>query len=132
MSGVTVALGTVQKLPQVPITPVRTVVQPTTWYTCPTGKKAIVKGRVACTGRGAAATSTFKARGETMFEWNQSGVPIVNVDYINRPRDLSDGSGGQYAFFEIELAAGDIIQTIQNTGTNAEFNVFADVDETPV
>lgn len=132
MSGVTVPLGSVQKLPTIPITPVRTVVQPTTWYTCPAGKKAIVKGIVVCTGRGAAANADFRSRGEIMFSWIKNTAVIAGFDYINAPRQLTTSNSGQYAFFEVELAAGEIIQTTQNSGTNAEFNVFADVQETPV
>jgi len=129
MSGVTVPLGAVQKLPEVPITPVRTVVQPTTWYTCPAGKKAIVKGFVQCTGNGAAATTDFKARGEIMFRW-VAGATVVG-SHLETPRNLKY-SVEQFAEFKTELAAGDIIETVQNTGTNSEFNVFADVQETPV
>lgn len=41
-------------------------------------------------------------------------------------------NGGQFAFFKVELEAGEIIETSQNGGfTNAEFNVWADVLELP-
>jgi len=105
----------------------RVVLQPNTWYTCPTGKKAIVKGTVQCTGRGAAANADFNAAGILQFSWNATVAAPVN-DYLDDPRGLSDI--GQFAKFEVELAAGEIIETTQNTGTNAEFNVFATVTET--
>jgi len=120
-----------QKIPTFEING-RVVLQPNTWYTCPTGKKAIVKGQVQCTGRGAAADASFEAAGIVMFSWDGTGAPIGQLNYIDTPRGLSTGSGGQIAFFEVELAAGEFIRTIQNTGTNAEFNMFASVQESAV
>jgi len=118
----------IQKIPTVEING-RVVLQPNTWYTCPTGKKAIVKGSVQCTGLGAAADASFEAAGVVQFRWDQSGSSTGS--YIDGPRGLTTADGGQFAFFEIELAAGEFIRTIQNTGTNAEFNVWASVLETP-
>jgi len=108
----------------------RVVIQPNTWYTCPTGKKAIVKGRVQCTGRGAAATSNFLAAGVIMFTWSNAGNILAESSYLNNPRSLTTQSGGQLALFEVELSAGEIIETTQNTGTNSEFNMWAEVIET--
>jgi len=107
----------------------RIVLQPNTWYTCPTGKKAIVKGSVQCTNRGAAADASFEVAGVVMFRWDNTAVAPTN-GYLDEPRGLSTANGGQLALFEVELSAADIIRTIQNTGTNAEFNVWADVIET--
>jgi len=104
----------------------RVVIQPNTWYTCPTGKKAIVKGRVQCTGLGASATANFVVAGVTMFTWNSDATPL---GYLLDPRTMS-ASSSELALFEAELSAGDIIETTQNTGTNAEFNVWAEVIET--
>jgi len=117
----------VQKIPEFEIND-RIVLQPHTWYTCPTGKKAIVKGRVQCTGRGAAATASFQAAGVTMFTWTAVATP---QGWETSPRNLSDQTD-EFALFEVELSAGDTIETIQNVGTNAEFNVWAKVQETPV
>jgi len=117
-----------QKIPSFEING-RVVLQPNTWYTCPTGKKAIVKGRVQCTGRGAAATADFEAAGVVLYRWANSDAAPTN-GYLDEPRALSDANGGQLGLFEIELAAGDIIETTQNTGTNAEFNLWASVIET--
>lgn len=107
----------------------RVILQPNTWYTCPTGKKAIVKGRVQVTSRGAAANASFEVAGTVMFRWDRNTAVVDSA--INAPRTLTTSGGGQFAEFEVELAAGDIIRTIQNTGTNAEFNVWASVAETP-
>jgi len=108
----------------------RVVLQPNVWYTCPAGKVAKVKGSVQCTGRGAAANADFNAAGILMFSWTSNGA-IVD-DYINQPRVLTTINGGQLAFFEVELSAGQTIETTQDSGTNAEFNVFATVVETNV
>jgi len=108
----------------------RVVIQPNTYYTCPVGKKAIIKGSVQCTGLGAAANASFEAAGVVMFIWVGSGA-IVG-DYIDQPRVLSTINSGQVALFEVQLAASEFIRTIQNTGTNSEFNVFASVIETSV
>jgi len=119
-----------QKIPTFEING-RVVLQPNTWYTCPTGKKAIVKGRVQCTGRGAAANADFNAAGVLLYSWDNSDATPAN-GYLDEPRALSAANGGQLALFEVELAAGDIIETTQNTGTNAEFNVWASVQESAV
>ena len=118
-----------QKIPTVEIN-ARVVLQPHTWYTCPTGKKAIVKGRIQCTGRGAAANADFNVAGILMFQWDRNTSTPLPAD--DNPRGLTTADGGQLAHFEIELSAGEIIETTQNTGTNAEFNVWASVQETPI
>jgi len=117
----------VQKIPTVEING-RVVLQPNIWYTCPTGKKAIVKGRVQCTGRGAAATAHFTAAGVIMFQW---GSQAAGQGWETSPRNLSEPTD-EFAFFEVELAAGETILTDQSSGTNAEFNMWASVQETPV
>jgi len=118
-----------QKIPSFEING-RVVLQPNTWYTCPAGKKARVKGNVRCTGRGAAATTTFAVAGVVMYGWDNATTGTD--DYINVPTGLGTGQGGQTAFFDVELAAGETIVTDQNTGTNAEFNLFASVQESPI
>ena len=119
-----------QKIPTVEIN-ARVVLQPHTWYTCPTGKKAIVKGRVQCTGRGAAANADFVVAGVVMYSWINTNNTNDDLT-ISRPRGLSTVEGGMLAEFEVELAAGETIVTQQNTGTNAEFNLWASVQESPI
>jgi len=122
-----------QKIPEFEIND-RIVLQPNTWYTCPAGKKAVVGGRLQCTNRGAAGIATFTIAGVIMFQWSNNGDPATfQRDYINSPRILSTFGGGQFAFFDgIELSAGDTIVTSQDVGTNAEFNLWAKIQETPV
>jgi len=121
-------LSVAQKIPEFEIND-RIVLQPHTWYTCPAGKKAIVSGRVQCTGRGAAATANFSIAGVEMFQWTSQGVAL---GWETSPRNLSS-STSEFALFDgIEMSAGDTIVTDQNAGTNAEFNVWAKVQETSI
>jgi len=138
LSGVQVSTNAVSTIPTVPITPRRTVVQPTTWYTCPAGKKAIVKGKVTCTGTGAGAEGRFVAGGTIMYRWTGSAVTGTNVAVIDDTATYFQANGTQFntplnvfRTFEVQLAAGETIQTTQDSGTNAEFNVFAEVQESP-
>jgi len=127
MPGVRTSSSVSQKIQEREIN-ARVVLQPHTWYTCPTGKVAKVKGSVQCTGRGAAATASFEVAGIIMFTWTSSATP---QGFETSPRLLSSAHS-EFALFEVELSAGEIIETTQNTGTNAEFNVFATVVETDV
>jgi len=124
MSGVTVALNSVQKLPGVPIIPRATVIQPTSWYVCPAGKKAMVKGLCTCQGFGAASSGSLLIGGTEIAQWENVGCELDNTDPLNLCAD-------RYFAFEVELEAGESIQTTQDTGTNAEFNLFGIVEETP-
>ena len=99
--------------------------QPHTWYTCPTGKKAIVKGRTSCLQQGAATTMQLRAAGEDIAQWVVSSCVTDNTN----PFFLCIG---RYHDWEIELEAGDIIQTTQNSGDNAEFLMMANALELPV
>jgi len=124
LSGVQVSTNAVSTIPTVPITPRRTVIQPTTWYTCPAGKKAKIKGIIQCTGFGAAGTASFLINTIELAEWDFAGCELSNDD----PFSLCVN---RYFLIELQLEAGDFIQTTQNVGTNAEFNVFAEVQESP-
>jgi len=95
------------------------------FYTCPTGKKALIKGFALCTGTGAAATVGLNAAGVQLAEWRATG----GVKNQNQPRNME--LLVQFDF-EVQLDAGDIIQYDQNTGTNAEMNMNAEILETPV
>ena len=94
------------------------------FYTCPTGKKAIIKGFAVCTGTGAAATVDLNVAGVSVAEWQSSGG--VGNNFI--PQTMAVNV--QYEF-EVQLDAGEILQYSQNSGTNAEMNVNAEILETP-
>jgi len=90
------------------------------FYTCPTSKKAIIKGTAVCTGLGAAATVNLLAGGVELCDWDVAG----NIGTNNL-------TVGTFFPFEIQLAAGDILQYTQNTGTNGEMQITAEILETP-
>jgi len=100
------------------------VIQPNTWYTCPTGKKAIIEGTCVCQSVGAAATTDLNFAGVSHYEWQASGGRSDQ----NIPQDLAVGV---LVHFKVELAAGEIMQTSQNSGTNANFLLNAFVREAP-
>lgn len=97
----------------------RVVLQPHTWYTCPAGKKAIVEGKVVCTGLGAAASVRANAAGVRFVEWQGAAVgdKILVIQ--------------TYHEFKIQLAAGETLDTSQDSGTNGEIDMFCEVQETP-
>jgi len=94
------------------------------FYTCPTGKKALIKGFAVMTGVGAAATVDLNVAGVSIAEWQSAGG---NANQFV-PQDLAVGV--QFNF-EVQLDAGDILQYSQDSGTNAEMNMNAEVLETP-
>ena len=99
------------------------------WYTCPAEKKAIIKGKVTCTDRGAAATVDFIVAGTTMFTWSVGlNTPLP---YLDAPFRLTTGNGGQVAEFDVQLDAGEKLIYAQNSGTNASMNMNVTIQETP-
>jgi len=109
--------------------------QPNTYYTCPTGKKARLIGTVVCRDRGAAASVSFEAAAVVLFTWDRAtqyiAVGLPDVNYLTYPRALTTFAGGMIAKFEIDLAAGEFIRTLQNSGDNAEIDLNARVLELP-
>jgi len=101
---------------------------PITYYTCPTGQKAKCKMLVSCTGTGAAATVDILVAGVIQFRWLAAG--FVN-NYLDAPRTLG-ANADQYAKAEFDLVAGEAVVSAQDSGTNAEINMFLEVQETPV
>jgi len=101
---------------------------PVTYYTCPAGQKARCRGQVVCTGTGAAATVDFIVAGVIMFRWLSAG--FVN-SYLDAPRTLG-ATADQAAMFDFDLVAGETVVSAQDSGTNAEINLFMTVIETPI
>jgi len=120
-----------QKLQQFPIIPRRTVIQPTTWYTCPIGKKALVVGKAQCTGLGAASRGDVDAGAVTKYRWF-TAASVQNQKCNWNPLGLSANVFQETCPIRIELAAGETIETNQNVGTNAEFNLDLEVFESDV
>jgi len=119
-----------QKLQQFPVIPRRTVIQPTTWYTCPINKKALVAGIAQCTGLGAAASADLDVGGITKFRW-VGGVPVLNNKCNWNPFGLAANQQDRCPI-RVELAAGETFETNQSSGTNAEFNLDLEVFESDV
>jgi len=98
------------------------VLQPTTYYTCPAGKIAVIKGTWLCDDTGAAATVDLNAAGISIAEVQASGGGTDP----NVPQDLAEG----LLFpFEVTLAATETLDVSQNTGTNANTTVLAVIEE---
>jgi len=117
----------IQRLPTIALN-VRKVLSGGTdgdFYTVPTAKKATIKGTAICTGVGAAASVNLLAAGVIVATWLASG----GVASQNDPRNMIVGIRFT---FEFQLDAADILQYTQNTGTNAEMNINAEILETPI
>jgi len=99
------------------------VIQPTVWYTCPTGKIAILKGICTCVDTGAAADASLNAQGVRIAHWLATG----GVTDINDP--LTGFKESIVYPFQIELSAGGTIETVQDSGTNAQFKLQAEIEE---
>jgi len=116
----------------------RVTLQPETWYTCPAGKRAVCKGRVICTGTGAAAEARLSFAGIIVFRWvnKPAGQPFININIQDDTAITFSNNGvavgtliNVYRTFEIELAAGETVISSQDAGTNAEINLFMEVEE---
>jgi len=90
------------------------------FYTVPASKKAIIQGRAVCTGLGAAATVELEVAGVSIQQWNAGGGTEVNAD----PKIINI-----YMDFVVELDATEVLRYTQNSGTNAEMNVFLRIQE---
>jgi len=72
-----------------------------------------------------------------MYRWesfilNQANTTQVNTEFqVNTVGTINQTPIGGFRSFEVELEAGESIVTSQNAGTNAEFNIFAEVLELP-
>jgi len=133
-----IAKNTQQKSPAFEING-REIVQPFIWYTCPAGKIARVKGTVICTGFGAASQPRFSVAGVIKYRWGNTINIGSNVATWNEGDN--EGQNATLLFFppvnterkfDVTLSAGQTIETSQNSGTNSEFNLFAEVVEKPV
>ena len=116
----------------------RTVLQPVTHYTCPVGKTAQVKGRVTCTGTGAGAFGHFLIAGVITNRWQNSvGASRTQNQTLDTYQFADDAfvdrvtTINTFMTFDVVLNAGETIQTNQDSGTNAEFNLFAKIMEFP-
>jgi len=115
----------------------RETTQPHTWYTCPAGKIAKIKGNFVCTGTGAAATATLAVAGVIIHRWQASST-TANMALVRNTDQYYDNGGvlqnppvNVIQDVSFALAAGETIVTDQSSGTNAEFNGFLEIAESP-
>jgi hypothetical protein len=101
------------------------VLQPNTWYTCPTGKKAIATLRVTCASTGTGAEGRLRDPSDTynLKRWgNATGSTSPSADLC----DINIWVELQYI-----LTAGQTIKTTQDAGTNAQFKISGKILELP-
>jgi len=101
---------------------VRRVLSPFDFYTCPAGKKAVVKGTANCDNLGAATAVDLNGAGVIIHTWDTG----TNTDWW-----AGDTQANTLMPFEIQLDAGETVDYSQNSGTNASMDFFAKVEETP-
>lgn len=101
------------------------VLQPNTWYTCPTGKKAIAKIKIVCNSTGAGAEGRLRdpTDAHNLKRWTAAGS-ITNPDADNIGTDM-------WCYLEYLLLAGQTIKTTQDAGTNAQFKIIGTITELP-
>ena len=90
------------------------------FYTCPVGKKAIIKGTAVSDGAGAGTIVNLLAGGIELCDWDSSGILGTNNLTV-----------GMIFPFEVQLIAGGILQYTQDSGTNGEMQITAKVQESP-
>jgi len=113
---------------QVQKTNKRTILQqdtgshPITYYTCPTGKIAVIKGNIICSSTGTGSEADLIAGGISQCEWQSSGGGTI----IQVPQDLAIN----VLFpFEINLKAAETLVSQQSSGTNANMTINCVVEE---
>jgi len=95
---------------------------PITYYTCPAGKIAVIKGNIICSSTGAATTVDLLVDGISICEWQSAGG---GTD-INVPQDLALGT---LFPFEVNLVATDTLASAQNSGSNANLTLNITIEE---
>lgn len=95
---------------------------PVTYYTCPAGKIAKIKGVWNCLDTGAAAVVDLIAAGISIAEVQASGG---GTD-INIPQNLAENLNFP---FEVTLVATETLVTAQDSGTNANTIINATIEE---
>jgi len=95
---------------------------PITYYTCPTGKIAVIKGSWICDDTGAAAVVDLNSAGISIAEVQATGGVIT----LTTPQNLAEDV--LYPF-EADLVAGETLTCTQDSGTNATTKLFIVIEE---
>jgi len=102
-----------------------TASHPITYYTCPAGKIATIKGKWLCDDTGAAGVVDLNAAGVSIAEVQATGGGTDP----NIPQDLAEGL---LFAFEVTLIATETLATSQDVGSNANTIINAVITESPV
>jgi len=102
---------------------IRRTLSPFTFYTCPAGKRAIIKGVASCDQTGSAAQVRLKVNNIIILEWRSTGGDP------NKPQELRVGDGGN---LDVEVEENQSLIYDQNAGTNATMDINAKIQETPL
>jgi len=114
MVGRVSAYNALQNIPTFPVI-ARLVSTATSWYTCPAGRKAHVKGYVI--------PDNFGAGTQLHVELNPTGGSQVSAD--NSVVDTKTDA-------EFDMVAGDVLGYDQDTGTNATVDGVWSIQESDV
>jgi len=109
---VIISRNQLQKIPTTALNVRKVNESPAEFYTCPTGKKAVITGGCLCTGLGAASEVRLLANAIAVIRYD-SGDLLVSVP------------------FTCSLDAGETLAKGQNSGTNGELDLTCSVLETP-
>jgi len=109
------------------------VVQPHVWFICGVGKRARVTGWAVCRDRGASSIARVEIAGIRTYEWNTAiSLISINANWEITPKGLTTFRGGMLAWIDVVLQAGETIETTQNSGVNAEFDLYLTIEELPI
>ena len=87
---------------------------PAEFYTCPSGKKAIIEGQCVCDGTGAGTEVRLQANGINVLVFKSADVTALT----SKP-------------FRIQLAENESLSKDQDSGTNGQLNLNCSILETP-
>jgi len=114
-----ISRNTVQTIPTTALIILR-VLSPFTFYTCPTGKKAVISGRATCTSLGAASDCLLNAAGVEIAQWSGTAIGDRILEVNN------------YFPFDLQLDAGDTLDYSQDSGTNSQMLINVRIQESPI
>jgi len=108
---------------------INTTVTPVTVHTVPAGKRTRITGVIWCVDFGAASEGRVVADGIIIARWTSTGT----FDTDSKP-DSVGGSGMRinvYYHIDIILEAGEVLELLQNSGTNTQFKRALKIEELP-
>jgi len=104
----------IQAIPTTALNIRKTNESPAEFYTCPSGKKAVITGSCLCTGLGASSEVRLLVDGIAVLRFLAGDVSAL----VSKP-------------FNVSLSATDTLAKGQNSGTNGELDLNCSILETP-